>query len=632
MNCALCQKVVKQMKEMCCKEGPGDTLFCDPGSTDCSQVFYARLKGMMVGPSGGDTKQFNWLWSDLTAFGSILQSISEDKSFEDTCKNYVSESFNCVSPRVPLPDSDVKVQSHREKLCAAQPDVAWVTTAFCEEGPYSLSGTSLVDIEDRRPSEDLEESPSDIAESADALGWAEVPVNWIEDRWMMADGTPLGSFLSERLHIGSWTRTIGCDGPCKELLKGTEHEMADLLRANMADGQPLATWLAQRMVTFLRQGDNWFVESIPATVAQGLEATYTNHGSMSANLAVGLLGIMDPSKLQKFSFGTMWAADMMHMSVQYYEDKTYTPGLIKKYLKAYQVPLADFFKCPAGDTPKPPYTDAFLNSDCFKNLVDTYQTYNAFFARKLDTSRRTKICYDSVKSRDRSDRTNAHNCESRLGLSASTPSLVSPADSRLMVIPSFTASSTKFWVKNTEFLLEQFIHFKTKEQYEYYNGGIMLIARLAPQDYHRFHFPVDGTVTHFENYPGNYYSVNPVAVMSKVPALQSNKRMHVTIDTGDNFGCVTYVSIGATAVGSVIHTSHVGQQVVRGMEHGFMAFGGSTVIVLVRRGVLDLREDLLVSSLIPVETLVQVGDVLGTRSNTVAEPEGVSPCQVPPPP
>lgn len=46
----------------------------------------------------------------------------------------------------------------------------------------------------------------------------------------------------------------------------------------------------------------------------------------------------------------------------------------------------------------------------------------------------------------------------------------------------------------------------------------------------------------------------------------------------EGFGCVLYVSVGATCVGSILFTSYNGQHIEKGMEHGYMAFGGSTVL------------------------------------------------------
>jgi phosphatidylserine decarboxylase len=74
--------------------------------------------------------------------------------------------------------------------------------------------------------------------------------------------------------------------------------------------------------------------------------------------------------------------------------------------------------------------------------------------------------------------------------------------------------------------------------------------RLSPQDYHRYHSPVSGTVTDFRSIPGEYYQVDPVALQSSVDILTRNARCWINIATKD-FGSVIFVAIGATNVGSV---------------------------------------------------------------------------------
>ncbi len=56
------------------------------------------------------------------------------------------------------------------------------------------------------------------------------------------------------------------------------------------------------------------------------------------------------------------------------------------------------------------------------------------------------------------------------------------------------------------------------------------------------------------------------------------------IETAD-FGRVVLVAVGATIVGSINHVKAVGESYRKGDEHGYFAFGGSTVLslFLVRR-------------------------------------------------
>ena len=77
------------------------------------------------------------------------------------------------------------------------------------------------------------------------------------------------------------------------------------------------------------------------------------------------------------------------------------------------------------------------------------------------------------------------------------------------------------------------------------------------------------------------------------------------------FGKVMMVCVGATMVGSIVTTVSEGEYVRRGQEFGYFAFGGSTIVLLFERGVVEWDEDLLVNGRASLETLVRVGMGIG---------------------
>lgn len=85
--------------------------------------------------------------------------------------------------------------------------------------------------------------------------------------------------------------------------------------------------------------------------------------------------------------------------------------------------------------------------------------------------------------------------------------VVSGADCRLMVFES-VSEATRLWIKGREFTVSRLLGDTYKRQAERYHGGAAAIFRLAPQDYHRFHSPVDGTIGSMTCIPGEYYTVN----------------------------------------------------------------------------------------------------------------------------
>lgn len=137
---------------------------------------------------------------------------------------------------------------------------------------------------------------------------------------------------------------------------------------------------------------------------------------------------------------------------------------------------------------------------------------------------------------------------------------------------------------------------------------------MAPQDYHRFHFPVDGRIVSTETIDGTYFTVNPMAVRTTVDVYTENIRT-VTIIDSERHGKVAYVCIGAMLVGSIIITSEPGRNVSRMDEHGYFKFGGSTIVLAFEPNKIQFDKDLLDNSSTSLETLVKMGNSLGTAIN-----------------
>ena len=70
------------------------------------------------------------------------------------------------------------------------------------------------------------------------------------------------------------------------------------------------------------------------------------------------------------------------------------------------------------------------------------------------------------------------------------------------------SEATRLWIKGRDFSVARLLGDAYKGQAEKYNGGALAIFRLAPQDYHRFHSPVDGKIGPMTYISGEYYTVN----------------------------------------------------------------------------------------------------------------------------
>lgn len=216
----------------------------------------------------------------------------------------------------------------------------------------------------------------------------------------------------------------------------------------------------------------------------------------------------------------------------------------------------------------------------FASPVAEFRSFNEFFTRRLDPSARPVQADDAA--------------------------LVFPADGRHLVFPHVSLAKPAY-VKSCAFDLERFVG--SAELAKAYRQGSMLISRLCPTDYHRFHFPVGGIASAPSRIDGQLFSVSPIGLERVTTTFLDNKRWVTTI-TSERWGVVTFVEVGATAVGSVVHTAGAGP-VEKGAEKGYFLFGGSTVVVLFEPGRVAFARDLLDQSERGVELYAKMGDLAG---------------------
>ena len=149
------------------------------------------------------------------------------------------------------------------------------------------------------------------------------------------------------------------------------------------------------------------------------------------------------------------------------------------------------------------------------------------------------------------------------------------------------------------------------EQYaKKFEDGPILVARLCPVDYHRFHFPDDGEVIDHYKVPGMLHSVNPIALNAKADILGSNAR-EVTILKTKNFKKLAFIEVGAVCVGKIVQT-YKNNKFGRGDEKGYFLFGGSTVIVMGEKDAWVPSVDILENTKNELETYVKLGSVVAT--------------------
>ena len=222
-----------------------------------------------------------------------------------------------------------------------------------------------------------------------------------------------------------------------------------------------------------------------------------------------------------------------------------------------------------------------LDEGEFAEPVDDYNSFNEFFHRKLKPGARP--------------------------IDAANDSVVFPADGRHLAFADITAESN-FFVKGQSFDLERFLG--DAGLAKRYEGGSMILSRLCPVDYHRFHFPCAGKPGPPRFINGWLYSVNPIALVTRPSIFWENKRVVTAIES-PALGQVQFVEIGATMVGSIRQTYAPGETVAKGDEKGYFAFGGSSVAVLFEKGRIEFDADLLENTVNGLETYARVGERMG---------------------
>lgn len=230
--------------------------------------------------------------------------------------------------------------------------------------------------------------------------------------------------------------------------------------------------------------------------------------------------------------------------------------------------------------------DYDLDAEEFTKPATAYRSFNEFFYRKLRVGARPIAGDDSIA--------------------------VFPADGRHLAYQNVDTADG-FYAKGKKFTLTEL--FGSEELGREFAGGSMLISRLCPVDYHRFHFPVAGTPDDARLINGWLYSVSPLALRVRPSYLVENKRM-VTLLDSPQFGRVAILEVGATMVGAILHTYSPGKPIAKGAEKGFFAFGGSCVITVFEAGKIQFDSDLTENTALQREVYARMGDRLGVAARS----------------
>lgn len=224
-----------------------------------------------------------------------------------------------------------------------------------------------------------------------------------------------------------------------------------------------------------------------------------------------------------------------------------------------------------------------INMEESLRSIDEFQSFNDFFTREIDL---TKRCFKN----------DPYVC-------------IAPTDGKILAYPHVDGEMT-FRVKRSIFNLCDFL--QTPSIVKKFEGGSMVISRLALSDYHHVHFPDSGTPHEAIPIKGKYYVSGPYSLRRLLPFYEENYRM-ITLFDSDHFGQIAMVEVGAFTVGSVQQTYAPGLHVEKGAHKGFFELGGSTVVLLFEPNAITLDADLCQNTKQDLETYVRLGNSIATR-------------------
>ena len=217
----------------------------------------------------------------------------------------------------------------------------------------------------------------------------------------------------------------------------------------------------------------------------------------------------------------------------------------------------------------------------FAETPDSYRSFNEFFYRKLKPEARP--------------------------IDRDANSVVFPADGRHLGFQKASEIEGVF-VKGQKFDLPALLG--DADLAAKYADGALVLSRLCPVDYHRFHFPAAGIPGETVVINGPLFSVSPIALRKNLGYLWENKRTVTRLET-PNLGTVLCLEIGATCVGTIVQTFDPGSPIDKGAEKGYFAFGGSSTITIFEPGAVLLENDLRHHSSKQVELYARIGSRMG---------------------
>ena len=206
-----------------------------------------------------------------------------------------------------------------------------------------------------------------------------------------------------------------------------------------------------------------------------------------------------------------------------------------------------------------------------------YTSFNDFFTRKVKKEKRV---FDDNKN-----------------------SLSSPCDS--YVTHYKITDDLLFNVKNSLYSISSILNDDLLAK-KYANGDL-IIFRLTPSNYHRYHYFDDGKMLYNKKIKGKFHTVNPI-VYDKYEVFKENTREYNVLKT-KRFGKVVYMQVGALLVGKINNYNKKSFKMKE--EAGYFSYGGSTCILIFEKDTIKINRNILNKSKKNIEVNVKYGEKIG---------------------
>jgi phosphatidylserine decarboxylase len=230
-----------------------------------------------------------------------------------------------------------------------------------------------------------------------------------------------------------------------------------------------------------------------------------------------------------------------------------------------------------------------INKYIKKNNIDLkeyeqvkYKSYNEFFTKKILSNKRPINMNENI--------------------------LISPCDSKISIYTINEDLTLR--VKDSYYNIDTLVG---KNIISEYVDGYALVFRLSEKDYHRYCYIDNGKKSDNIHINGVFHTVQKIS-LDKYNFYKTNDREYTILNT-NNFDKIVEVEIGAMCIGK-IKNLHKNYKFKKGEEKGYFEFGGSTIVLLIKKNIVDIDKDILDNSKNDIETIVKYGERIGIKKNT----------------